>query len=139
MPRAKTKEKEKPLNPNQMKFCYLYAANKECYGNAIKSYAIAYEREITKESYQSIAASASQELTNFKIQKKIHDILIGQFKDDVVDREHVRVILQDGEMGAKVQAIREYNKLKQRVTDKMEVHNTFSLTELLNAKHDEQK
>jgi hypothetical protein len=42
-------------------------------------------------------------------------------KDSVVDRELAKVILQNKELSAKVSAIREYNALKGRIKNSMDI------------------
>ena len=67
-------------------------------------------------------------LTNANIQKYIRKCLNKVLRDDIVDAELVKVILQNYELPAKVAAIREYNKLKQRIVEKGEIEHKGKVT-----------
>lgn len=130
------------LNPQQKLFCRYYTQNTELYGNATLAYAEAYEFNLYKlskirdkddkgteiigtseyeKAYDSCNASAARLLVNVSIQKYITRCLNQLFKNEVIDRELTKVVLQDGDLPSKVAAIREFNKLKQRITEKSEI------------------
>jgi hypothetical protein len=48
--------------------------------------------------------------------------------DDFVDKELLFVIMQNSDLGSKVKAISEYNKLRQRITDKSKSETTSEIT-----------
>lgn len=60
-------------------------------------------------------------LRNPKVQEKNTDLLNELLTDRIVDGELAKVIMQDHERPAKVAAIREFNKLKQRIVDKSDI------------------
>lgn len=90
-----------------------------------KEKGLAIPGEILEESdYQKAcnvcAVEGARLLRSPKIQDKLTDLLNDLLIDRIVDRELAKVIMQDTERPAKVAAIREYNKLKQRILDKAE-------------------
>ena len=120
------------INVNQKLFCELYINSNEIRGNGVKCYAMAYNIELNKLSYNSINAEASRLLTNDIVLKYMNDLLtLDGFDDISVDKQLNSVIQQHDDKGAKIQAIREYNKLKKRITDKLEVNANLSYDDLL--------
>lgn len=112
------------LNPKQELFCKLFASDREFFGNGVQSYIEAYEPSQSKPGwYNSARASASQLLTNPNILKRINQIFEeGGLNDAFVDKQLEIVITQNADLSSKVAGIREYNKIKQRITDKSEVN-----------------
>lgn len=133
------------LNAKQEYFCRLYTQNSELFGNATMCYAEAYgfdldslsrERPCDLEpdhehmpscppsqytvAYQTCSSNGSRSLRNAKIQRRITELLNEFMRDDVVDAQLVKTILQDHKLDAKVAAIREYNKLRQRIVEKVD-------------------
>jgi len=110
------------LNAKQELFCKLFATDREFFANGTQSYIEAYDINIEKKgAYNGARASASQLLTNTNILKRIDELLeLDVLNDQTVDRELSFVIVQKVDFGAKVAAIREYNKLKARITDKID-------------------
>lgn len=116
----KEEMKEERLNPKQELFCQLYAKSRESFGNGALSYANAYGIDIAnKPSYDTARTSASTLLTNPNILLRIKTLL-GDITDQEVDEELAFVIRQSYELPSKVAAIREWNKLKSRITEKMD-------------------
>ncbi len=119
------------LSPQQELFCQLYI--KDYFGNGVKSYIIAYKKEFPidveyrylnpdeKKRYDSYAVRAAQLLRNLKMVKRIGELLDEHIEDAVVDREMIAVILQKEDLTAKMRAISEYNKVKQRIISKSEI------------------
>jgi hypothetical protein len=114
--------KEDKLNPKQELFCKLYSSDKEFFGNGVQSYIEAYEINILKQgAYNGARSSAYDLLTNPHILKRIDELLeVKGLNDSQVDKELLFVIQQKADLGSKVAAIREYNKLKQRITEKID-------------------
>jgi hypothetical protein len=110
------------LNPKQEKFCQLYVS-KEHFANGTESYCEAYGIDLSEQPnrYNAVRAEASKLLTNGNILSRINELLdLAGLNDQFIDKQLLFVIMQNADMGSKVSAIREYNKLKQRITDKLE-------------------
>lgn len=124
------------LNPNQEMFCQMYVNNRGTFGNATSSYALAYEMDIVgdeqKESYNVACASGSRLLINAKIKDRITQLLNDLLKDNIVDAELAKIIMQDYKLESKISAIREYNRIKGRGSDVVEHH--FDLTDIIRKK-----
>lgn len=110
------------LNPRQELFCKYFASERELFGNGVESYMAAYEIDRTqKGAYTGARASASRLLTDANILARINELFESDgFTDVAVDKQLKFVINQNADFPSKVAAIREYNKLKQRITDKSE-------------------
>ena len=127
-------EKKRNLNPREKRFCQLYAGGGEFCGNGVWSYIVANDltniiplvsysnlNETEKKAYNTAKAMAAKWLTRRNISQQCDKILDKLIRDDVVDRELARVIMQNDELSAKVAAIREYNLLKSRITAKSDI------------------
>jgi hypothetical protein len=133
---------KRPLKPQHELFCQLYVKNAELFGNATQCYAEAYnfkldelseERPVDEETGKetggserqlaeaTCASNGSKLLRNAKIQERITILLNEMLKDEVVDAQLAKVILQNDNPAAKMTAIREYNKIRQRITEKVDL------------------
>lgn len=133
---------EERINPQQELFCRYYTQNSEFFSNATLAYAEAYEYDLdfldrtrkkdkkgkeipgTSEydkAYNTCSVNGSRLLRSNKIQAFIRKCLNEMLTDEVVDGELVKTILQNYELPSKMAAIREYNKLKQRITEKTDI------------------
>ena len=110
---------KKGLTAQEEKFCQIYSTEKEFFGNGVQSYLEAFDLSPSK--YNTAKVQASILLTNPNITARIRELIDIKLSDEMVDKELAKVILQDAEFNPKVSAIREYNKLKQRITDKLEI------------------
>ena len=118
---------KKRLNPNQELFCQLYAGGKsEHFGNATWCYILAYKKEIPlitysrlnisqQKEYNIVSADAANLVGTSKITDRCNELIDILIKDEIVDRELAKVILQNNELSAKVSAIKEYNQLRNRI------------------------
>lgn len=115
--------KQKPLNPKQEKFANLYATDKEFFGNGVQSYIEAYDPDTSKSTwYKTACISASQLLSNIRVCTRITQLLEeGGLNDQHVDKQLLFIITQFDDKSTKLAAIREYNKLKQRINEKTDV------------------
>lgn len=108
------------LNPRQELFCQLYAKSREHFGNAWQSYVAAYEIDPeNKDQYNNARASASMLLANPNILQRVNELL-GDLTEKEVDQELAYVVRQNYELPSKIAAIREFNKLKGRVTERID-------------------
>lgn len=110
------------LTLRQERFCQLYALDTRFMGNWVSAYLEVYDIDTSKKWwYWTACAAASRLLTNVKIYTRINNLLEEQgLNDQFVDKQLLYVISQQSDIGNKVQAIKEYNKLKQRITDKID-------------------
>lgn len=141
----------KKLNPKQHQFCRLYTKNSYLFGNATMCYAKAYgfdldslsedaiykEELVNKETgeiksiktddssytkaYRVCQVSSARLLSNDIINQCILELLNESMTDTEVDAEIVWIMRQRIDLSPKIQAIKEYNKMKGRVIDKREV------------------
>lgn len=111
--------KAKNLTQKQELFAQLYASDREFFGNGVESYIEAYDVDLSKpNAYNSAGSAASRLLRNVKVLERINELLeLGQLNDEFVDKQLAFVITQNADFSAKIQGIREYNKLKRRITD----------------------
>lgn len=115
------------LNPRQELFCELYTSADEFFANGTQSYIEAYDIDLTeKNAYQTAAAAASRLLKNVKVLNHINKLLeFRGLNNGFVDKQLEFLVTQNAELGTKLAAIKEYNKLKERVFDRTEVVHKF--------------
>lgn len=108
------------LTPKQEKFCQLYATQIEFFGNGVASYMEAYNlNPQLPASYGTARTNASRMLTNANILDRINELLEQQYLNDShVDKQLAFWINQKASPQAALAAIKEYNALKQRITEK---------------------
>lgn len=113
---------EDKLNEKQELFCQCYATEREFFGNGVQSYIEIYKPDTSKPNwYKSACVSASQLLSNIKVCRRITELLEdGGFNDTNIDKQLEIVIMQNADFSSKVAAIREYNKLRNRVIERMD-------------------
>lgn len=113
---------ETRLNEKQELFCQYYAGDREFFANGTQSYIEAYrlDRKKTKD-YKNAMASAYELLRKPEIINRINELLeSGGLNDTFVDKQLIFVISQSYDLSSKVAAIKEYNKLKARIIDKVD-------------------
>lgn len=111
------------VNDRQEMFCQLYATDKEFFGNGVETYLEVYDIDRTKPNwYKTACAAASRLLTNVKVIERINELLEEQgLNDCFVDKQLKFLLTQHADFGSKLGAIKEYNKLKQRIIDKQDI------------------
>ena len=87
--------------------------------------------EELKTKYAGCRSSAAELLTKPNVKARVNELLLETFNENDVDAEHAFVIQQKGDLPSKIAAIREFNKLKGRITDRVKVQGTFSLSDIL--------
>ena len=106
-------------------FCELYALDMDLMGNGTRAYAVAFDvklddPEVYKKSYATCRTKAAQLLTKVDILAYINELLDDYCLNDTqVDKQLAYVILQHTDLKAKMSAIKEYNRLRVRVKDKL--------------------
>jgi hypothetical protein len=113
----------KGLTLQQKKFCEIYTSETEFYGNGVRSYCEAYGKEVKSESsYNAAKKCASVLLTNSNILAYINKLLTDQGLNEVnVDKQLSFLIQQNSDFGTKLGAIKEFNALKERITQKLQL------------------
>lgn len=121
--RKRNAHKDDPLSEQltekQKLFCELYLFDRECFGNASKAYRIAYG--LTPAQYKASRVSAHNNLTKPNIKAYINKLLDDSFNTQTIDRETSKIITQNKDLVSKGMMIKEFNKLKQRITEKTDV------------------
>ena len=123
--RTKTQPKlHRRLNAKQELFCQLYASDREFFGNGVQSYIEAYEPDQSKPNwYRPARSRASELLTKPNILERIDEIFEAHgLNNQFVDKQLEKLIVQDADFTTKMKAIAEYNKLKQRITEKKDLY-----------------
>ena len=104
----------------------MYASEREFFGNGTQSYIEAYNPKREGNWYASVRADASRLLTNDNILKRIDELLEIGLNDGFVDKRLGFWITQMAYPGTSMEAIREYNKLKKRINEKLTLKHEFS-------------
>lgn len=122
-PKKEENPKLEKLDAKRELFCQLYATHREFFGNGVETYIEVYEPDKSKPNwYKTACSSASQLLSNIKVYTRINELLEGGGLNNVnVDKQLQMLINQHADFGSKIAAIREYNKLKQRITEKTDL------------------
>ena len=120
---------ESSLTEKQEMFCKNYVS-KEFFGSGVESYADAYGLDLmVQKDYNTAKSNAYKLLTNTYILSRINQELEeAGLNDNFVDKQLLFAITQNADLGSKVKAIGEYNKLKQRITIK--TANTHEVKEI---------
>jgi phage terminase small subunit len=120
---------ETGLNEKQELFCKNYVS-KDFFGSGVESYAAAYGLDLTNQKdYNNAKVAASKLLTNSNILSRINEELdAAGLNDNFVDKQLLFAITQNADLSSKVRAIQEYNKLKQRIIEKLETKNNNKIT-----------
>ena len=103
------------LTPKEELFCRFFATDRDCFGNGVQAYIKAYGSKV---KYMTAKAEAWRLLQNPTITSRIRELVDIYISDEIVDKELGSVIMQYADFSSKVAAIREYNKLKGRITEK---------------------
>ena len=109
---------QKQLNIKQDLFCRIYATDPEVMGNASRAYMKAYGAE----NHIVAKASANKLMDRPEITARINEYLSTEgFNDFNVDKQLNYIINQHRDLNVKVKGIQEYNKLKQRVSNQIQI------------------
>ncbi len=122
-PKKRTEKDKDALNLKQELFCKLYATETEFFGNGVRAYVEAYKpNQRVTNWYKTACVDASQLLRNPKVCKRIAEMLtLEGFNDEFMDKQLLYVATQHDDVPSKVRAISEYNKLKKRISTKLEL------------------
>lgn len=110
------------LNYNHERFCQIWTTDVEFFGNGVKSYGLVYGLDLSdQKEYHVAKACAARLLTNAILLERIGELIEVFITDQLVDKELGTVIKQNADFSSKVAAIREYNRVKGRITNKVKV------------------
>jgi len=108
------------LNEKQKLFCDNFVS-KEFFANGFESYVDAYNVDLERNgAYESAKSAASRLLKNKDVCDYINSLLDDAgLNDNFVDKQLLFLINQQTDFGSKIAAIREYNKLKSRIVERV--------------------
>ena len=115
-----SKEVDNTLKFRHERYCQAFLKYR---GNGTQAYLEASQDEngVPTVTYETASVESSRLLRNPNILKRIQEVLKEKgFNDENIDNELLELIIQNDDKGSKLGAIREYNKLKQRITEKLE-------------------
>jgi len=118
---GKGRKNTKWLNREQELFCQCYVSiDREMFGNGVQSYIEAYDPDQSaKNWYKTVYSAASRLLNNVKVIDRINELLEEGWLNDVnVDKQLSFLITQHDDKSSKLNAIKEYNRLKTRILEK---------------------
>lgn len=120
------KKNEDGLTANQEKFCFNYASDREFFGNGTQSYIDAFNIDVGigkgKTSIETCRYRAHELLTNPNVLDRIEELCESAvLNDQFVDKQLAFLIAQHAEFRPKLGAIQEYNKLKGRIRERIEL------------------
>lgn len=104
------------LNERHKLFCLLYTTDAQCFGNATRSYIHAYDLRTDKQK-KSARQMGYFLLTNVYIKGYIDNLFKAVFTNKGADTALSELINQRKDLNARLGAIREFNKLKNRVKE----------------------
>lgn len=111
--------KVKKLTPKQELFCQYYTG--EFFGNGTQSYIKAYSTPKKSITFKVAQVEASKSIRKPKILERINELLKNLHVDEnTVDAQIAFWITQKHDSSASLQAIREWNKLQGRITNKLD-------------------
>lgn len=113
----KRKVKKNALKPKEIRFCLLFSTEQDCFGNGTMSYQKAFSTKSSPIPWLSAKSSAWRLLQKPAICARINKYLEEMaLNDQFVDKQLAFLISQHTDFKSKLGGIREYNKLKNRVS-----------------------
>jgi hypothetical protein len=111
------------LKPEQRTFAELYVKDPDCFGNGAQAYAKAYNINLLLPgAYETACAAASRLLRFVKVCDYIRAMLDASSLNELnADRNLAFCLNQFDDLHVKLGALREYNKIKGRITAKHHV------------------
>lgn len=115
-------KKKKKVNPKWELFCIYYTSHPN-FGNATRAYAKAFGKNLDdQKQYNTSRTEGYKLLTIPYILKRINELLNDVIMNDAtVDTQLALLIFQQHDFSAKLGAIREFNKLKGRIDEKLKL------------------
>ena len=126
--KLREKSEELGLNPKQKRFSEIYINPEESknFGNLTLAYQEAYDIDKTKKGWYDVCSvNGSRLIRNAKIIAYTNFLLgLQGLNDAFVDNELLYVLKQREDLPSKMAAVREWNKVKGRITDRIEMEVT---------------
>lgn len=108
----------KSVNLKQDLFCNYYACDPECMGNGSYAYMKAYQVK----TLETARTGAKQLLDKPEITARINEYLSQEgFNNENVDKQLLYVVNQHKDLHAKIKGVQEYNKLKKRIDNSLQI------------------
>lgn len=104
------------LNEKQKLFCFLYVTDKDCFGNVTKAYKKAYNCTLVVAN-----KNAHRFMVNNGIIAYIDKLLLDFYNEHEADTQLSYLMKQNKDTVTKLGAIKEFNKLKNRITEKVDL------------------
>lgn len=138
----RTEDEKEILTLKQKKFCELYTSEGDTFGNGTLSYALAYDYPLeeqdetrlfdeagkviygssARDKMASLCASGSSiNLRKPLIRDYIDILLVNKLNDTVVDSQLAKLLLNARKEDVRLNSIKVYNDLKQRITKKIDI------------------
>lgn len=116
-----TKNLHKILTKKQILFCHYYISTQEFFCNGTQSYAKAYWVDLKVESkkYKACQVNASKLLSNTIICRYINKLLKDIIPDEWIDKLLTKHAIQNYDPKLSMEAIKELNKLRGRIIEKV--------------------
>lgn len=110
-------------DPQEELFCELYSSDRDFMGNGVQSSIEAFNIDMNeKGAYQKALNKSQYLLRKPSICARInHYIERASFNDQFVDKQHAFIIAQHADLRTKMAGIKEYNLLKGRVKQRLEL------------------
>lgn len=128
--RSDIPDRYRKLNLQQKMYCKYYTQEGETFGNAYKSYSMAYDIKIPRlalgkvdyssSEYQVCQAASARLAFNPLIKEMIEKLMLEKLNDNSVD-SRLSGILHNGEDKNSINAIKIYNDLNNRVIKNMNI------------------
>lgn len=133
--------KKYKLTIKQERFCRIYALHQDFFGNATQSYITAFKTEYYRpEAYNTARTESCRLLTSPNIMEYINYLLDNDwFNDEFADKSLLFLMKQFWDLWVKRASLRDYNELKWRIKQKVEVGIDDSLKSFLDKIRNSQK
>lgn len=107
------------ISNEQEKFCQLYSRDPKLAGRPYECFMKVYGQDLEPhQTPEFVRKQAKELLTNDSIIQRINALLEEDgFNDANVDKQHLFLINQHGDLSTKMKGIEHYNKLKKRTSD----------------------
>lgn len=128
------------LTLKQKRFCEIYTSEGDTFGNATLSYALAYgfdldsldktprineegkpKQSLYDEEYHKCGVMAHNNLRKEKLREYINALLVSKLNDTTVDAQLTKLLLNSRKDDVKLNSIKVYNDLKQRIVKKIDI------------------